>query len=147
MKCSTVISKVSVLLASYLAKLYVVVKIKLNINYILLHRSMKKYILKTVNYLKLLKWSLSCLEMGSRPIQQLKKYTIFRKKWGHYIYIYKCTETCAKIINSYFTKWCTIKFIMIWSCRWRCCAESSGTEMGHPYYNHKACSAVVKQEV
>ena len=87
------------------------------------------YYYKTVNYWKLLKRSCSPFETGRGLIQQLKKYTVFRNSLFTLYIQYKCIQTNAKIINEYFTKWCTIKFIMIWSCL--CCAESSGCETGH----------------
>ena len=46
----------------------------------------------------------------------------------HAIYIYKCIQTHSKIINSYFTKWCMIIFIMISSSQ--CCVKSRGCETG-----------------
>ena len=90
---------------------------------------------------------MSGFEPESGPIQQLQKCMVFRnylmyfyRKYIYiyiYLYIYKCMQTYAKIINSYFTKWCTIKCIMIWSCR--CCPKSGCCETGCPSYNHKAC--------
>jgi len=46
----------------------------------------------------------------------------------------KCIQTTAELINSYFTKWCTIQFILILSCR--CSGESSGCKMGNLSYRH-----------
>ena len=48
------------------------------------------------------------------------------------------TNTCKN------NKFIFYKNITIWSC-W-CFAESIGCKTGRPFYNHKACSAVVKQE-
>ena len=49
--------------------------------------------------------------------------------------IYSIIWTHSNIQISYFTKWCMIKLIMIWSC----CAESSGCKRDCPSYTHKVC--------